>query len=889
MKKMTKLLLILAVASLLLLPALTLGEAEPLACTFKLDKTTVKMEETIQATWHITGGTPPYTISACYVDESPVTMLGNVAKWTPSPADDTPGSQRFYLTIIDDAGAQHSFHSDAFTLVDEKPLMFSIGDFPTELQIGQRLNIPWSITGGEPPYNLVRTYMASNDFRRNLKHEMGADNSSTDVFVSSYKITSPPEQHYLEYRIEDAKGRTAYARTPEFIVVDNNPITWTLLDANTPQTISVGEEVNATFSLSGGTPPYVVSGNFFCPLDHAYLSFFGSVDNTSTEPDTPIILKGVPGSRNIGTDWCCGVWVRDAAGRHQGFETQKLFDVTVADPLVVDAITLDKVRVAVGETVTATLTISGGTQPYTIKHLISDPAYIVEENTVTFTPTENMVGNTGEFRLEVIDSQEQIVSVKSEPFAVVRKVLPVDCTITLDTYQARFGDTINASWVIDGPAPDRVDAYFANDSAENVQGNSATFHMNSRHIAHTFAPEESLTLELTYGEDVYVFKSKPVKLLWTPSEPMTLSVTVAPEEVILGESILITAKAEGGVEPYTYCYYAGTGGEGGAEICGGEGRSADGRFVFTPPYATWWTIVIDVVDSEGRTLTKWLDARAVKAEASNSLSCNIVLNKSCLSPGETLAAYWTIAGGTPPYTITNLLWEYASAEDGYAHNYFSKVATDEGSKADFTVPEGFCFGNLHITIKDNEGKTAGFTSPQFNSLTYGQEWAFSNKVVLSADRVDIGQPITATCTPTAGSWISDITYHYTWVVVDADGRETYYPDEAAAADKTTSAFTPQAGVKGYVMVQTNYMIAQEDAKQTVVVSTPFAIGKEPLPPERPGDANGDNTVDILDLVAIIDHIVSGTSCQSMANADANGDGTVDILDLVWIIDRIVGG
>lgn len=56
----------------------------------------------------------------------------------------------------------------------------------------------------------------------------------------------------------------------------------------------------------------------------------------------------------------------------------------------------------------------------------------------------------------------------------------------------------------------------------------------------------------------------------------------------------------------------------------------------------------------------------------------------------------------------------------------------------------------------------------------------------------------------------------------------------------------------------------------------------------PGDANADGSVDILDLVAVIDYIVSGTPCASMANADANNDDTVDIMDLVWIIDKIVG-
>lgn len=61
------------------------------------------------------------------------------------------------------------------------------------------------------------------------------------------------------------------------------------------------------------------------------------------------------------------------------------------------------------------------------------------------------------------------------------------------------------------------------------------------------------------------------------------------------------------------------------------------------------------------------------------------------------------------------------------------------------------------------------------------------------------------------------------------------------------------------------------------------------PPASPGDANGDNTIDIMDLVSIIDYIVSGTGLESQTNADANGDGVVDIMDLVWIIDQIVGG
>jgi thiol-disulfide isomerase/thioredoxin len=59
-----------------------------------------------------------------------------------------------------------------------------------------------------------------------------------------------------------------------------------------------------------------------------------------------------------------------------------------------------------------------------------------------------------------------------------------------------------------------------------------------------------------------------------------------------------------------------------------------------------------------------------------------------------------------------------------------------------------------------------------------------------------------------------------------------------------------------------------------------------LPEINPGDVNDDGIIDICDLIAMIDCILSGTS---MPNADVNGDEVVDIHDLMWIIDWIIDG
>ena len=61
-----------------------------------------------------------------------------------------------------------------------------------------------------------------------------------------------------------------------------------------------------------------------------------------------------------------------------------------------------------------------------------------------------------------------------------------------------------------------------------------------------------------------------------------------------------------------------------------------------------------------------------------------------------------------------------------------------------------------------------------------------------------------------------------------------------------------------------------------------------LIPETPtGDVNGDREVNIADVNAAIDIILSGNS--STTAADVNGDGEINIADINAVIDIILGG
>ena len=58
----------------------------------------------------------------------------------------------------------------------------------------------------------------------------------------------------------------------------------------------------------------------------------------------------------------------------------------------------------------------------------------------------------------------------------------------------------------------------------------------------------------------------------------------------------------------------------------------------------------------------------------------------------------------------------------------------------------------------------------------------------------------------------------------------------------------------------------------------------------PGDLDGSGNVDISDVTALIDYILSGDSAGlNLANADVDGDGNVNIGDLTLLIDYILSG
>ena len=71
----------------------------------------------------------------------------------------------------------------------------------------------------------------------------------------------------------------------------------------------------------------------------------------------------------------------------------------------------------------------------------------------------------------------------------------------------------------------------------------------------------------------------------------------------------------------------------------------------------------------------------------------------------------------------------------------------------------------------------------------------------------------------------------------------------------------------------------------LLASTPLAAA-----PPAVGDVNGDGSVDVLDVFALINYLFAGGDTPSaFCQADANADGAVDILDVFYLINHLFAG
>jgi len=232
------------------------------------------------------------------------------------------------------------------------------------------------------------------------------------------------------------------------------------------------------------------------------------------------------------------------------------------------------------------------------------------------------------------------------------------------------------------------------------------------------------------------------------------------------------------------------------------------------------------------------------------------------------------AGGSETLTATVAPADAANQNVTWSSDKPGVATVDQSGKVTAVAP-----GAATITVKTEDGgKTASC------SVTVRQAAPFTGAVTFDKNTVKTGEPVTATWNLSGGTPPYSVSA-YSWYVREEGSGTRILEESGGAAAVGSLSFTPTKGKA--LMLELDL---RDSADQIFSYSSdwiPISGGGSPDTAVK-GDANGDNSIDIRDLVSIINYIVSGIQPKSTEGADANGDGDVDIRDLVWVINVIVG-
>ena len=156
---------------------------------------------------------------------------------------------------------------------------------------------------------------------------------------------------------------------------------------------------------------------------------------------------------------------------------------------------------------------------------------------------------------------------------------------------------------------------------------------------------------------------------------------------------------------------------------------------------------------------------------------------------------------------------------------------------------------------------------------------------ISGSLLDVAVTAVATVTPAAdenGAWTITFNAPFTYT-----GNALLIDVQTVAGDYQSTAFYGKE--MGSYLVMSTYGYAGSTKGQTLLPKLTFTIngGDTPEPQVLRGDVNGDESVTIADVTALIDLLLAGG--EAPAAADCNLDEGVTIADVTALIDYLLSG
>jgi len=235
----------------------------------------------------------------------------------------------------------------------------------------------------------------------------------------------------------------------------------------------------------------------------------------------------------------------------------------------------------------------------------------------------------------------------------------------------------------------------------------------------------------------------------------------------------------------------------------------------------------------------------------------------------TVDVYNEVSPGT--YSVVqNVPGTEGVSGSGYLAVLHFHVIGSAGESSDITLSNGVLSNNLAEEITATwagDSIDIADTTPPSVTLT-----------PLAPDPTDNNTPTFTGTATDASSNISSVEYK-----VD-DGSWTAATASDGAFDSLSEdyTFTTDALSEGEHTVY----VRATDAASNTTAEADYASDSFTVQPVTPGDANGDGTINVLDITRV-ERAITGLDVET-AGSDANGDGVVNVLD-VTRIERIIAG
>jgi hypothetical protein len=655
-----------------------------LSVSISPSSTTLDYGQSQTFTSSVSGGTSSYSYQ-WYYDSGPVSGATSNS-WTcttPSVA-----THHVYVVVTDHVGAQAT--SNTATLTVNSALSVSVSPSSVTMDVGQSKTLTTTVSGGTSSYTF-QWYLNSSAVS-------GATSSSW-----TYKPSSSGS-NTVYCMVKDSATSQATAQSNSVTVTVNAQTSVTI--SPTSASILSGQSQQFLSTVSGGTSPYTYqwyrngtsvngaasSSWTFTPSSVGHYSIFLKVTDTESQTaySNNATLTVTPGAS---------------------------FNVTISQSATI---------IDLGQTVSVSSTVSGGTSPYTYQWYQNGTAISgATSSTLNWTPTSsghyqiwlNVTATGG----AVAKSNTCYVTANSDPTVSVTPT-----SVTMDAGQTKtFSST-----VYNGSSPYTYQWYLDGSAMSGATSSSWTYTPSS-------AGAHTVYVKITDSVDVTATSNSASVTVNT-----ALSATISPSSTTLdyGQSQTFTSSVSGGTASYAYQWY-----KNGTAVAGATGST----WTFTPSSAGYYTVYVKVTDSASTPVTAQSSNAYVTANP--QLAVTVTPSTSTISLAQSQTFTSSVTGGTSPYTYqwylngtlvsgaTRSTWNFTPSSTGtYKISVKSTdnvAQTVQSSNATLTVTSS---SSLTVTISPTTativtGQSISFTSTALAGTSpYSYQWYLNGAPVSGA-------------------------------------------------------------------------------------------------------------------------------------------------------------